>query len=280
LPNVLNGQLTYAAAPIANGLNTNLTFGFPRAEFQMFMNALRQNSLSKVLAEPNLVAINGQTATFLAGGEVPIPVTQGGAVAGAITIQYKEFGVRLAFTPTTLGHQIIRLHVMSEVSEAVPGDTIVGALPVFTFNTRRVESTIECGNGKTFAIAGLLSERVQAVAQKIPALGDIPVLGALFSSVDYQRNNTELVVLVTPQLVEPLDPQQIPAPPGSLVTPPDDYQLFALQQLEGTPLPESEFHGVPRETAPVNTPPSMMKNATSPGVTLHGPYGLEDDASE
>lgn len=270
------GQLTYSVAAVGNTANTNLTFGFPRAEFQVFMNALRQNSLSRVLAEPNLVAISGQTASFLAGGEVPIPVTQGGAVAGSITIEYKEFGVRLAFTPTVISGQIIRLHVMSEVSDAVPGMAIAGGLPVFSFTTRRVESTIECGNGQTFAIAGLLSERVQAVAEKIPGLGDLPVLGSLFSSVNYQKNNTELVMLVTPQLVEPLDPQQVTPPPGAEMGHPDDFQLFAMGQLEGDPRPAPEIVGVPRESAPVNTPPETSGSWPTTQLTFRGPWGLAD----
>lgn len=269
-------QITYSVAPTGNTAATNLTFGFPRAEFQVFMQALRQNSLARVLAEPNLVAISGQTATFLAGGEVPIPVTQGGAVAGSITIEYKEFGVRLAFTPTVLAGQIIRLHVMSEVSDAVPGDTIAGGLPVFSFNTRRVESTVECGNGQTFAMAGLLNETVQAVARKLPGLGDVPVLGALFSSVEYQKNNTELVVLVTPQLVEPLDPQQVPPPPGSLMTAPNDYELFALGQLEGTPneAPSTEPDSSGHPSGKM-TPVSMNGRPTSQ-YALRGPWGLAD----
>lgn len=271
--NVLFGQQTYAAGPVANGLNTNVTFGFPRAEFQMFINALRENNLFRVLAEPNLVALSGQTATFLAGGEVPIPVTQGGAVAGAITIEFHEFGVRLAFTPTILGGQRMRLHVMTEVSDAIPGTQIVGGLPVFSFTTRRVESTVECGNGQTFAIAGLLRETVTASASKIPGLGDIPVLGSLFSSVDYRKNNTELVVLVTPQLVEPLDPHQVAPPPGSLMTSPNDYELFALQKLEGEPLPWPEYEGAPRDRLPVNTRPGGSNWPTTQ-LTLHGPWGL------
>lgn len=276
LPDVRTGQLLYGVTPVANGVNTNITFGFPRAEFQVFMNALRQNSLARVLAEPNLVAISGQTATFLAGGEVPIPVTQGGATAGSITIEYKEFGVRLGFTPTVFGGQIIRLHIMSEVSEAIPGGAIAGGLPVFSFTTRRVESTIECGNGQTFAIAGLLNERVQSVAEKIPGLGDLPVLGALFSSVDYRKNNTELVVLVTPQLVEPLDPQQVPPPPGALMGHPNDFELFGLGQLEGTPRQMPELNGVPREVAPVNTPPSRKEKEESMQVSLQGPWGFAE----
>lgn len=275
-PNPL-GQLTYSVAATANGANTNLTFGFPRAEFQVFMQALRQNSLARILAEPNLVAISGQTATFLAGGEVPIPVSQGGAVAGSITVEYKEFGVRLAFTPTVLGGQVIRLHVMSEVSDAIESGTLPSGLPVFTFNARRVESTIECGNGQTFALAGLLNERVQAVVQKIPGIGDLPVLGSLFSSVDYQLRNTELVVLVTPELVEPLDPQQVLPPPGSEMGIPDDFQLFALGQLEGTPRPAPESRGVPRAAAPVTSPPEVAAGAWPGGqITLRGPWGFAD----
>lgn len=275
-PNPL-GQLTYNVAATANGAATNVTFGFPRAEFQVFMQALRQNGLSRILAEPNLVAISGQTATFLAGGEVPIPVTQGGATAGSITIEYKEFGVRLAFTPTVLGGQIVRIHVMSEVSDAVPGAAIPGGLPVFTFNTRRVESTVECGNGQTFAIAGLLNETVQSVVEKIPGLGDLPVLGSLFSSINYQRNNTEMVVLVTPQLVEPLDPQQVPPVPGSEMGHPDDWQLFALGQLEGTPRPAPQVDGVPREQAPVTVPPGVNPVSwPTSQMTLRGPWGFAE----
>jgi|CXWL01.1.fsa_nt_gi pilus assembly protein CpaC len=285
LANVLSsnqngGQLTYALGATANTAATNVTIGFPKAEFQLFMQALRQNALSRVLAEPNLVAISGQTATFLAGGEVPIPVTQGGAVAGSITIEYKEFGVRLAFTPTVQAGQIIRLHVMSEVSDAVQGAALVSGLPVFTFTTRRVESTIECGNGQTFALAGLLSERVRAAASKIPGLGDIPVIGTLFSSVNYTKNNTELVVLVTPQLIEPLDPQQVPPPPGSLMTDPNDFELFTLQKLEGMPKTVPETEGVPRERAPVNTRPADLSSWPSSQLAFRGPWGVEEFAHD
>ncbi|MBN2561494.1 MAG: type II and III secretion system protein family protein [Phycisphaerae bacterium] len=279
LPRNLSGQMTYSVAATANSAATNVTFGFPRAEFQMFLNALRENRLSRVLAEPNLVAISGQTATFLAGGEVPVPVAQAGSSTGAITVEYREFGVRLGFTPTVVAGQIIRLHVMSEVSEAIPGQQIVGGFPLYTFNTRRVESTIECGNGQTFAIAGLLSERVRAVASKIPGLGDIPVLGALFSSTNYQKDNTELVVLVTPQLVEPLDPQQVPPPPGSLMTEPNDFELYTLQKLEGTPKAPVESEGVPREHAPVNTRPAESTTWATSQLALRGPWGLADSGN-
>jgi len=273
---VVRGQQLFSMAPTANGPTTNVTFGFPRAEFQVFMNALRQNNLARTLAEPNLVAISGQTASFLAGGEVPIPVTQGGAVAGAITIQYKEFGVRLSFTPTVLGGQIIRLHVMTEVSEAVPTNQLAGGLPLFTFTTRRAESTIECGNGQTFAIAGLLNDQVRAMAEKIPALGDIPVLGTLFSSTNYERSITELVVLVTPQLVEPLDPHQVSPPPGSLMTEPTDFELFTMQKLEGRPKPRPDSNGVPRDEYPVKTRPGGATSWPTSQLALRGPWGLAE----
>ena len=276
LPNVRTGQMTYSVTGVGNTASTNVTFGFPRGEFQAFVNALRENQLARVLAEPNLVAISGQTATFLAGGEVPIPVTQGGAVAGSITIEYKEFGVRLGFTPTVLGGQIIRLHIMSEVSDAVPGASVTGGLPTFTFTTRRVESTIECGNGQTFALAGLLREQVRSVADKLPMLGDLPVLGALFSSVRYQKDDTELVVLVTPQLVEPLEPHQVAPPPGALMRDPNDFELFALGKLEGEPQTPAEYDGVPRDTAKVNTHPTASRDWSAAQIALRGPWGLAE----
>jgi len=272
--NVLTGQQLYNIGAVANGTNTNLTFGFPRAELQFFVNALRENNLFRVLAEPNLTAISGQTASFLAGGEVPIPVTQGGATAGSITIEYKEFGVRLHFTPTIVGRQVIRLHVLTEFSDAVPSTALAGGLPTFSFTTRRVESTVECGNGQTFAIAGLLSERVQAVASKIPGLGDVPVLGALFNSVDYQKSNTELVILVTPELVQALDPQQVGPPPGALMTDPDDFELFGLGQLEGPENERPDMDRVPRhEQDPMSKPP---KRGTCCEPKMHGPTGAAE----
>lgn len=272
LNNVLQGQLNYSLAPTAIGPQTNFTIGFPKAEMQFFLNALRENSLGRTLAEPNLVAISGQTATFLAGGEVPIPVTQGGATAGAITIEYKEFGVRLAFTPTVIGGQLIRLHIMSEVSDAVSQAQQLNGLPLFSFRTRRVESTVECGNGQTFAIAGLLDDKIQAVSSKIPGLGDLPVLGTMFSSVDYQRSRTELVVLVTPELVAPMDPNMVPPVPGADITEPDDYELFFQQKLQGDP---DNF--APDKTAPapdtyVGRPPSPTIVANDIGI--EGPWGM------
>jgi pilus assembly protein CpaC len=216
-------------------------------------------------------------------------VTQGGATAGSITIEYKEFGVRLHFTPTVVGNQLIRLHVMSEYSDAIPGATLAGGLPTFSFTTRRVESTVECGNGQTFAIAGLLSERVRAVSSKIPALGDIPILGALFSSVEYQKSNTELVILVTPELVQALDPQQVGPAPGALMTEPNDAELFGSGLLEGVENERPNMDRVPRyeQESMVHPPTGGQSNrgacngacgGACPGCrgAMHGPIGAVD----
>jgi len=270
LADVTTGQLTYAVNPTALGPNANFTLGFPRAELQWFLNALRENSLGRTLAEPNLVAISGQTATFLAGGEVPIPVTQGGAVAGAITIEYREFGIRLSFTPTVLGGQVMRLHVMSEVSDAVPAGQLQG-IPTFSFETRRVETTIECGNGQTFAIAGLLDDSIRAVSSKIPGLGDLPVLGTLFSSVDYQRSRTELVVLVTPELVSPMDPEMVPPVPGADIQEPSDEELFFLQRLEAA---KPEAATVEPVTAPEPEVEAPNPSVLAGNGATHNPWQM------
>jgi pilus assembly protein CpaC len=267
VPNVLTGGPTYSIMPTANGMATNFTFGLPRVELQMFLNALRENGLSRTLAEPNLVAVSGETASFLAGGEVPIPVAQSGTTVGAITIQYKEFGIRLDFMPTVIGANAVRLKVMAEVSNLQPSTQIAGGLPTFTFMTRRIESTVECGDNESFAIAGLLDEHVRGIASKIPGLGDIPVLGALFSSVQYQKSTTELIVLVTPHLVEPVDAADAPTPPGSSMTDPSDYELFGLQQLQGSG--GSEPEGGRADTR------SGIDTARSPNaLELRGPWGM------
>jgi len=209
---------------------TTLSFGFPRMQMQVFVQALRENGLLRVLAEPNLVAISGQEASFLAGGEVPIPIV----TDERIKIEYKEFGVRLNFTPAVLSENKIRLTVAPEVSEPDFSNSVtIGGYTVPGFATRRVETVVEIGSGQTLAIGGLLSERVRAVSRRVPGLGDIPVLGALFRSSDYHLQESELVVLVTPELVEPVAPNQVAYVPGANYVPPNDFELFLLGELEG-----------------------------------------------
>ncbi len=199
------------------------------------IKALRTRGYFQSLAEPNLIAYNGQQASFLAGGEFPVPVVQGGAGAGAsnaVTIQWKEFGVRLTFTPTIAG-DTIRLKVRPEVSslDFNNGITLSGfRIPALI--TRYAETDVELRDGQSFAIAGLLHNTAQENASGIPILSSIPIIGALFKSKSDTKEQTELMVLITPQLVRPLDPDEVPALP---VTPKRFLQAPGLgRTLEGS----------------------------------------------
>lgn len=178
-----------------------------------FFRALQTRGLMRSLAEPNLMAVPGDTASFLAGGEFPFPVLQTAAgAAGAVTIQFKEFGIRLNFIPTFTNAGDIRLRVAPEVSQLSFADGLeVAGFRVPALLTRRAATTIELADGQTFAIAGLMDNRLTESINKIPILGDIPILGSLFRSEDIRQNRTELLVLVTPHIVRPTDePPEIP----------------------------------------------------------------------
>jgi pilus assembly protein CpaC len=252
--------------------STTLSLGFPRVEMQLFLQALRENGLLRVLAEPNLVAISGQEANFLAGGELPIPVPQSGQ-SGAITIEYREYGVRLKFTPTVLSENVIRLKVAPEVSEPDYSTAIqLGGFTVPGLIKRDVQTVVELGPGQTFAIGGLLSEKTRATSSKVPALGDLPVLGSLFSSVSYQSSESELVVLVTPELVAPLNPDQIKYLPGTDHIAPNDWELFGLGKIEGEGRPGAQANA-PAAPEDGSFAPSGTKGKTS-ALRLRGPVGL------
>ena len=175
------------------------------------IRALKTSGYFQSLAEPNLIAYNGQEASFLAGGEFPVPVAQG--ATGAVTITWKEFGVRLTFTPTIAG-DIIRLKVKPEVSSLDYNNGLsLGGYRIPALITRRAETDVELRDGQSFAIAGLLHNTTQDTASGIPFLSSIPIIGALFRSKADQKEQTELMVLITPQLVRPLDPDEVPALP-------------------------------------------------------------------
>jgi pilus assembly protein CpaC len=177
------------------------------------IKALQQKGYFQSLAEPNLIAYNGQEASFLAGGEFPVPVVQG--VTNAVTIEWKEFGVRLTFTPTIAG-DVIRLKVRPEVSslDFNNGITLQG-FRIPSLITRYAETDVELRDGQAFAIAGLLHNTSQEDGTKVPILGSIPIIGNLFKSKAERKEQTELMVLITPQLVRPLDPDEVPALPTS-----------------------------------------------------------------
>lgn len=214
-----------AAATAANGTSSQLFGIFDAGEFSIFVNALRSNGLGKILAEPTLVTLDGQAARFIAGGEVPI-VASG---LGAASVSYRPFGSVLTFLPMILQNNIIRLDV--EPSFSQPGEVGAGGNP--TFNTRSARTVVELKKGQTLVLAGLLETRTRSSIVRIPLLGDIPVLGTAFSRNVIQTEESELVVMVTPELVAPLDKDQVPPVPGDLVGEPTDVEFYFLGRSEG-----------------------------------------------
>ncbi len=200
----------------------------------MFFDILKERRLGRLLAEPNLVTTSGQEASFLAGGEFPVPVPQ---QFQTITIEWKKFGVGLVFTPTVLEENRIALKVAPEVSELdfSSGVALTAAgFAVPGLRVRRLSSHVEVGDGQTFAIAGLLADQHRAAISKFPILGDIPILGPLFRSEEYQKNETELVFLVTPHLVKPITTQAARLPTDKFVEP-SDLEFYLLGWQQGQP---------------------------------------------
>jgi pilus assembly protein CpaC len=185
-----------------------------------FIKMLQQRGLFRSLAEPSLLAASGDSASFLAGGEFPYPVLQGGTSSNAVTIQFKEFGIRLNFKPTITNSGMIRLEVRPEVSQLdFANATQVAGFLIPSLLSRRAQTTVELADGQTFAIAGLVDNSMAKAITKVPILGDIPILGYLFKSEEFRQNRTELLVLVTPRLIHPMD-EAPPLPTGE----PDTWQ--------------------------------------------------------
>lgn len=196
-----NGQLSVeASAPLAQAFGLLLNFG--KAQIGVDLGLLESNGLARVLAAPTLVALSGQSANFLAGGEIPIPVGQG---QGMISIEYKSFGVGLTVSPTVLDDNRIVLKVAPEASELDYTNAVtLQSVAVPAITTRRADTTVELGDGESFVIGGLVSQNTFSTVEKVPLLGDIPILGTLFKRQDFSRRERELVIVVTPHLVRPL----------------------------------------------------------------------------
>lgn len=216
----------------------NLFFGFPNSNVDIFVQALQRKGLLRILAEPNLVAVSGEPASFLVGGEFPVPVVQGGggiANNTSITISWREFGVRLNFTPTVYGDGKIRLHLRPEVSDLdfANGISSQGFL-IPTLVERRAETTVELQDGQSFAIAGLISSKSEATMRKVPGLGNVPILGTLMRSKEFQEEETELVMIVTPHLVAAMQPAQVAdiELPGEHYEPPSNKDFYLNGELE------------------------------------------------
>lgn len=197
------------------------------------IDALDQENMVSILAEPNLTAVSGQTASFLAGGEFPIPISSDD---GDVTVEFKAFGVALDFTPTVISKDRISLNVRPEVSELSEDNSItLDGLTIPGLEVRRVETTVELASGQSLAIGGLLQDNVQDLVNSLPGLGDLPVLGKLFSSKDYLNNKSEMVVIVTPYIVRPTDPDSLKTVSQTL-RPASDVEYIVHQRLHIDPL--------------------------------------------
>ena len=200
----------------------------------VIIRALEDKRLARRLAEPNLTALSGETASFLAGGEVPIPVASD-SDNNDITIEFKEYGVKLLFTPIVLDNGKINLRLSPEVSEVDPTVTVkTDDIEIPSFVTRKASTVVELRDGQSFAIAGLLQSTNRSLVSQIPWLGQVPILGALFRSTSFLKNETDLVIIVTPRLVKPVGPGQELATPFDKTRPANDPELFLLGQLEVT----------------------------------------------
>jgi pilus assembly protein CpaC len=259
--------VTAAGAIITRGVGqltadttNNANFGFKdrHNDVNALLDALENNGLINVLAEPNLSAVSGEPASFLAGGEFPIPVPQGN---GTISIEFKKFGVSLNFVATLAEGNRINLHVQPEVSQlSTTGAIQVASITVPALTTRRAETTIELSSGQSFAIAGLLQNNITQNLDKFPWLGDVPVLGSLFRSTAFKHDESELVVIVTPYVVRPTDTANRLLAPSDGYAPPSDVR----QVLNGdVSRPQQLKQG---------TPP-----ATRSGTGLIGPAGFDLD---
>jgi len=215
---------------VTSAVNALVRFQTGDITWTAFLDALKEEDVLKVLAKPTLVAISGQEAQFLSGGEFPFPVPQ---AFGIITIQYKKFGIGLAFTPTVLGNNRISMAVSPEVSELDFKNALqLQGFTVPTISTRRATTVVELADGQSFAIAGLLRDNVREQIQKFPVLGDIPVLGTLFRSSRYQKNQTELLIIVTPRFVKPLDMANQSLPTDTFVEP-NDWEFYLMGWTDG-----------------------------------------------
>jgi len=244
------------------------------------LDALERKGAVTTLAEPTLVALSGETASFLAGGEFPVPVAQSagstsanGASSSAITVEWKPFGVSLAFTPTVLADGVINMLVAPEVSSIDSSASItINNLTIPGLQTRRAKTVVELRDGESFAMAGLLRRDFQTTVRQFPILGSIPIIGTLFRSSSFNRDETELVIIVTPHLVRPVRAANLKVPTDR-AGPPAEADLFLLGRTDTGVAPATEF-----TQPPVLTPKPVVVTPAVPGGSAENkPIGLEKD---
>ncbi|MBN3854989.1 type II and III secretion system protein family protein [Paraburkholderia sp. Ac-20340] len=278
--NIQGGFGSWTGALVSNLLaGVSSAIGFSKANnkpLSVAIDAQKTDSLVKILAEPNLVTISGQEATFLAGGEVFIPVPQSsGGTASTIVLQQEEFGVGLKFTPTVLGNGRINLRVAPEVSELSSTGVTLSAtnvsgssiLPLIT--TRRASTTVQMNDGESFAIGGLIKNNVTGSLKAVPGLGEVPILGALLRSTSFQQDRTELVFIITPHLVKPLPMSNPPLPTDSF-TQPNEADVYVTGNMEGRGAARAEAakNSAPAAPAPVAAPAAAPVPAVQPAADV------------
>jgi len=268
------GGLVGLASGANNPMSTTAFGIFPSSDWQILLRALRSNELLRILAEPTLVSMSGQSASFLAGGEFPIPVPQGGGgLNNNVTIQFREFGIRLDFIPYVLDHETIRLTVTPEAStidESLGTTLVVGGEPVPGLNTRRATTTVELREGQTLAIAGLLQVTTEASTDRIPGLGDLPYIGPLFSNTSHAQTEKELLVLVTPHLIHPMEHHEVPPLPGEEIMEPNDMEFYLMNRIEGRT-------GQPfRSTTAWDDPLGLVRLMKLEKQCISGPVGFSE----
>jgi pilus assembly protein CpaC len=249
----------------------NLVGVFNGGSFAVVMQALRQNNVATVLAEPNLVTLNGHVARFQSGGEFPVPVAQMGGGAGNNSVEFKPFGVQLAFIPYLQDDGLIRLHVEPEVStidQSLAVTLIVNGDPIPGVRTRNASTTVELREGQTLAIAGLLDRSTDGSTARIPLLGDLPYLGPLFSNTRHQVLEQELLVAVTPYLISPINAGECLQLPGQEVMEPNDLEFYLLNRIEGR---TGQPH---RSTGQWDNPFSCQSQMQMEQQNVYGPTGL------
>jgi pilus assembly protein CpaC len=238
---ILNNAINNGSTASANDRNGAMLFGFNAGATQVavMIEALESKGVVRTLAEPNLTALSGQEAKFLAGGEYPVPIARDSSEGGsATTVEYKPFGIELDFIPRVVDGDVINLTLNAAVSslDAANGINVEG-FQIDAFKRRETSTTVEMRDGESFAIAGLLQDDFQDLNGQVPWLGDIPVLGALFRSAEYQRDQSELVIIITPHLVTPTRGEAL-ALPTDRVRIPSEKELFLFGKVAGSKAPK------------------------------------------
>lgn len=272
--NPITGEIEEVPASSIAGGGLGSTLGFAGQllglDIAGALDLAETHGLVTTLAQPNLTALSGETAEFLAGGEFPIPVSQG---LGTTTIEYKNYGIGLAYSPTVLSNGRISIRVRPEVSElSTQGAVTLNGFQVPALVTRRAETTVELGSGQSFMIAGLLSNNAQNQIEKAPGLGNIPILGNLFRSTNWRRGETELVIVVTPYLVKPVNDRDIRLPTDGYLKPTEGQRILGYNESDG--VSGAERPGPTVATTTTTTPAVPQADVRREGETASAKPGF------